>query len=579
MSVLLIYPPFTHPRFPQLALATLGAHLQRAGFPAAAWDANRAFFRFLLTPARLAQGLTQVTARLTELDGRASLTLDESREYLSWATLLQSLPAGPLDWDALRRMTDKQSREEAFRLAVALASAPHRPETLSVTAGVGAVSYQAPCSNYSTQALLAAAARPGLLAGFCEETLPGVLAAGRPDLAGISVAVEEQILPALTCARALKALVPGVRVVLGGSFVSTAMRRVENPAFFNLVDGLAVDDGEEPLVELARQAPEGRWQPERVAGLSFLAGGRVRHNPPPSPQNLESLAVPDFGLFDLDAYLSPRSEMALPFRSSRGCYWAKCAFCRTGSPIVCHYQQAGPEFLHQSLTALAADTGVTSFAFTDEASAPAALERLCRLLLDKGPQITWGTCFRFERALTPERLSLFHQAGCLSINFGLESYHDRLLALIQKGTNRELIDQVLAAAAAAGLATWAYMMVGLPTESEQEAWTGYRALQDLQARGLLTGFGYSPFQLYPDSLLFTARHRYGVNGLTIPPDQDLLGPLLEFQTPGMSREQALRLATRFNQGEPPRFSPTVRLHGKRVHLRHDLARLFRQVHF
>lgn len=576
MDLTLIYPPFAHPRSPHLAAPTLAAYLAEKGRSVSIWDANLDYFHWFLCEKQIEAGRRHAAERLRELNAQTTLGVEEKNEYLTLATLLQSTHQLALNYETVwgeAAADDPMEREFLFKVSAALAAGPYRPEGLTLLGNIPSVQYQTRRNNYASADVLGAPAEGGLLGDYFREALAGVFGDAPPRAAGLSVGVEDQIQPAVRLARIVRELYPDVALFLGGSFVTTAMEGVDHPGWLDVFDGLVVGDGERPLEilldELDRPDPD--WS--RVPGLIYREGGRVRRNQPEAPLALESLPPPDFSLLDLTRYLLPAEAMTLPFRSSRGCYWRKCDFCRTDSHLVRHYRQAPADYLAAAMEAVQAQTGARSFAFTDEASSPVEMERLARIIAEEEKGWYWSTCFRFEPTLTAERCRTLARGGLANVNFGFESYSQRLLDHIHKGTRLETVFQVLAAVSAAGVFPFAYMMVGLPSETEHEAKIGHRGVRWLAEKGFLGDYSYSFFQLYPDSRFFREAETYGLTAIDIPAGQDLIGPIDRFEAPGMDRETAQRLSRRFNLGQPPALDNRVPLPGGELILSRDLNRL------
>ena len=577
MSLLLVYPPFAHPRSPHLAIPTLAAYLGKQGLEVRVLDANLEFFHYFLSEKRIEEGRAYAEDLVLKLNAQKKLEEFEIGVYLTLVTLLQSAFGLTLDpehlWGAESDL-DALEREDAFRFAAALAGTPYDPEGLVLEGGIPSVRYASKYSNFSTEEIIGGLDSSSMLSGFFEKLLAPRLKKDKPRVVGLSIGVEDQFQAALRCARAVKLLDPDVHVTLGGSFVSATMRHLENPNIFKVIDSMVMDDGELPLAALMAEIGSENQDLSRVPGLVYARGGRIYRNPTQPPLDLEMLPPPDFSRLDLDKYLLPGPMMSLPFRSSRGCYWAKCAFCRTDSPVVRHYQQASADYLFETLKALVEQTGVRSFAFTDEASSPAELARLSQRLIREKLGLVWGTCFRLEKNLGLDRLKTLAGGGCANINFGLEVYNDRLLKLIQKGTTVAVTNEVLTNAARAGIFVWTYLMVGLPTETEREAEAGCQGVRWLANKGFIGGYNYSVFQLYRDSLFYCQRDEFGITDIKIPPGHDLEGPIEDFSAPGMSRETARRLGNRFNFTQMPVFEDVVPIKKRGVNLNHSLAALF-----
>ena len=56
----------------------------------------------------------------------------------------------------------------------------------------------------------------------------------------------------------------------------------------------------------------------------------------------------------------------------------------------------------------------------------------CELLLDKNLRMTWF-CFSRVDTVTRELLALMKRAGCVSLNFGVESGDAQMLNVMKKG--------------------------------------------------------------------------------------------------------------------------------------------------
>ncbi len=579
MSLLLIYPPFAHPRSPHLAIPTLASYLRQNGIDVTALDANLEFFYHFLSEKNIDDGKRFVEDAVQELNARDTLGREEKGSYISFATLLQSAHGLELGLESVFGRSgepDILAKEDAFRLATALAGAPKDPEKLVMQGNIPAVQYVSKYSNFSTDQILESTSGNGILGGFFEKILPPILAGKKIQVVGISIGVEDQLQAAFRCARVIKDIAPDIHVTIGGSFVSTTMRSVKNEKLFEVIDSMVLDDGERPLVELIGELSVPEPDFSRIAGLVYYDGKEIRRNPPGPSMDLESLPPPDFSLLPFDRYLLPSQVMSLPFRSSRGCYWAKCAYCRTDSPIVCYHQQASADYLFESLKSIVDQTDVRSFAFTDEASVPKEMEKLAGRLVSEGLQINWGTCFRMEKSLTADRCRAFRQSGCVNVNFGLEVYNQRLLKLIRKGMTIDDVLDVLPNVAGADIFVFTYLMVGLPTETEHEALAGYEGIRWLWNRGFIGDYSYSAFQLYRDSVFYNEREKYGIGNISVPDHHDLDGPIHEFEVSGMSRETAEKLCNKFNMSVIPEFDTEIPIQDRRIPIKHDLKIIFEE---
>jgi hypothetical protein len=117
---------------------------------------------------------------------------------------------------------------------------------------------------------------------------------------------------------------------------------------------------------------------------------------------------------------------------------------------------------------------------------------------------------------------------------------------MRKGITWELVERVLSNASWAGIPVGAYMMVGFPSETEEEARNSFEILRECIRRGTVQSLFYSAFQVAPGSPVMRNPEAFGVSALTFPEGADLDPPAVDFQAPGMSRQSAFRLAQEFS---------------------------------
>ena len=70
----------------------------------------------------------------------------------------------------------------------------------------------------------------------------------QPSLVGITIPFRGNLYGALRCAEITKQTLPGCPVVLGGGYVNTDLRDLQDPGIFKYVDFITLDDGERPLL-------------------------------------------------------------------------------------------------------------------------------------------------------------------------------------------------------------------------------------------------------------------------------------------------------------------------------------------
>jgi hypothetical protein len=214
----------------------------------------------------------------------------------------------------------------------------------------------------------------------------------------------------------------------------------------------------------------------------------------------------DFSPFMTRCYLSP--QPLLPIRSNDGCYWKKCAFCPQA-----HNQRP---FVERAVADVMDDLdngvqrfGVRDYFFVDECVSPRFAGDLSRRLRKRDDlDVRLTVMARPEKAFTPDLLQAMAEAGFRAVNWGVESGSARVLALMRKGTTPPQVAAVLRAARRAGLANYAFMMIGFPGETAADRRESIKWLKEM--RSSVDGFQLSRFVVYQQSEVGRKPARFGL---------------------------------------------------------------------
>ena len=271
----------------------------------------------------------------------------------------------------------------------------------------------------------------------------------------------------------------------------------------------------------------------------------------------------------------------VPFRLSKGCSWRRCTFCRTDLRYTNHFQQPSFSFIYQQLKYTIDTTGLRNFLFSDESANPELLEYISRQLISDNIKITWFCHTRIDRALTQERCKLFKEAGCKILALGIESFNDRILGLMRKGITTQLIEDVLGEIGGS-LPLIAYMIVGFPTETEEEALAGYNTFKKYRDAGWLSLCHYNICMIIYGSDIYRNPAKYGISRMYSLPGQDLVPDIYNYEGRGMPRKRAYQLMLEFNERyeEIQAMNNVKKIHylGEEIPLRLNFRKLKAQIH-
>ena len=93
------------------------------------------------------------------------------------------------------------------------------------------------------------------------------------------------------------------------------------------------------------------------------------------------------------------------------------------------------------------------------------MKSICRELKPLG--LRWG-CQTRVNLVNDELLKIMKDAGCLQIDFGIESVSERMLKSIKKSQTPEQIRNALELTRRRGIKSFASFMIGLPGETEED---------------------------------------------------------------------------------------------------------------
>ena len=319
----------------------------------------------------------------------------------------------------------------------------------------------------------------------------------RPDVVGLTLPFPGNLYAGLKCAQFIKKRFPHIKIVAGGGFVNTELRNLSEPAIFNYLDFITLDDGERPFLSILQHLV-GKKNKEELARTFIRMGYEVRYidnNQEPDFSHVET-GCPDYSDLHLDQYLS-LIEIANPMHRlwndgcwnkitlAHGCYWHKCSFCDTSLPYIKRFESAPASVLVDSIKQVIAQTGHRGFHFVDEAAPPALLKEVAKELIRRKIGISWWANIRFENAFSEDLCRLLASSGCIAVTGGLEAASDRLLKLMNKGVTISQAACVCDNFSKAGIMVHAYLMYGFPTQTEQETIDALEIVRQFFEEGLI----------------------------------------------------------------------------------------------
>jgi MoaA/NifB/PqqE/SkfB family radical SAM enzyme len=262
----------------------------------------------------------------------------------------------------------------------------------------------------------------------------------------------------------LRARCRPARILVYGPVVGPLLWRVQREA---AVDYAVVGDPDQPVLALSRGTPPGE-----IAGLAWRAGSEWRRNPERKfEENLDAQPFPRWDLFPIERYTIPKSSAAgslrfLPMLTSRGCPFG-CSYCPypVGQGLPWRDRSAGN--VVDELEHLVRDLGVQYVIFRDPlfSANKKRVVAICEEIMSRGIAIQWRCETRVD-CLDEKTISMMAKAGCVGVNFGVESIDPQVQKNVERKpiSEQQFIDTMLLFRKY-GIATFAFFVVGLPGDT------------------------------------------------------------------------------------------------------------------
>ncbi len=524
MKVLLIFPPFWVPYRPYLSLPSLTGYLKSNGIDVVQKDFNIEAYDMMMSKSYLLDTKEQLEQRFKSLDSKNSLSSGVEQQYYSDLYKAKaSIPyiAGKVD-KAKRVFRDSKDFYDVNKLTEAreiLKQAQSIISTACFPSGqdlVWPLNMRIQRSIGDIEKITADRDKNPFIELYEKHLLP-FIEEQSPDLIGISIAGDSQLVPALTLSRIIKTSYKKAHITVGGYMVTVLSDILgKYPQLFTgFFDSAVLNEGERPLLELAQSLSQGNSL-ENVSNLVYHDNGEVRFNEVMPAADINLLPAPDFDGLPLDLYLS--AETVLPILSSRGCYWGKCAFCSHNESYRWNYKVRDAVKVVDDMQQLSQKYGVSHFAFSDEAISPSAMNKLSDELINRGTDFKCSTNVRLERQFTPELCHKVYKAGFRLLYLGLESGCNRVLDLMEKGTDSETAVEVCKNVYNAGIWNHLYTFLGFPTESAEEAQQTIDFL--ITHKDVIHSFNIASFLLNKGAQVVRCPQKYGITSINPGPAPD-----------------------------------------------------------
>jgi len=198
----------------------------------------------------------------------------------------------------------------------------------------------------------------------------------------------------------------------------------------------------------------------------------------PPIQDLDAFPFPDRRRFGWTRYQERMDGLpAIRVIAARGCPFA-CKYCCNRELTHGHLQLRKPDAIAREIATAQNQLGIGAVVFAmsvftvNSRWAQDVCERLALL------GVKWKATTRVD-CVDQELLRIMEKSGCVALGFGVESGSDRVLKILNKGTNTSQARQAFAWAKEVQLPTFAMFMTHVPGETPETLETTRRFAEEL----------------------------------------------------------------------------------------------------
>ncbi len=226
-------------------------------------------------------------------------------------------------------------------------------------------------------------------------------------------------------------------------------------------------EGEKALFDLITHT-----DPSKISNLSYKTSTGFQHNPKAPLLDMEDLPLPAYELFAVmryaDIYEKTKGRRWLPIALTRGCPY-DCFFCAHGCVFGVSWRAPTPQRAVDMIEKLlelgeldGLHIGDSIFGFDRTWS-----EAVCREIIRRKLSFKWF-CYMRADSISAKLLGLMKKAGCIAIDYGLESGSQKRLDSMNKQITVEAGRRAANLTEKEGIIPILSFIVGTPGEVESE---------------------------------------------------------------------------------------------------------------
>ncbi len=270
---------------------------------------------------------------------------------------------------------------------------------------------------------------------------------------------------ALEITRMIKKINPKIKIIWGGVHIRLYPEQTINHP---LIDFIAYNEGEKPMLNLAKCLAEGKSY-KKVKGIMYKENGKIIKTPPEEFLDLNEIGVLNYDLLNKSVF----DGKVITMWTSRGCPH-RCTFCINFITKNSKWRALTPENVVKEVEVLYRKYGVKVINFSDECFfvSKDRAEKIIDFLMGKKLDLKFNANIRadyFTKGIvTPEILKKMKKCGFFNLGLSPEFGSQKMRDFIKKDVNEKDIFNAVRMVKKAGISATYGFMTGFPTETKKD---------------------------------------------------------------------------------------------------------------
>ena len=293
-----------------------------------------------------------------------------------------------------------------------------------------------------------------------------------PDIVAFTCTAPQED-PSFAQAKLAKEFNSEILTVIGGPLISSDGERiVKNPDIDIAVQG----EGEITFKELVVAFDKNK-NFKGIKGIIYKNNNVIMKNPPRELiEDLDSLPFPARHLLDMKWYTRRNSMIrgkwmrTTSLMGARGCPF-KCIFCASPKTLGSMVRLRSPDNVLDEIEELKNKYKIEAIKATEDVFTHNIkwVNEFCDKMIERKLDIKWDCQSRVNAvAINLETLKKMKRAGCIQIEFGVESGSQKILDIIKKHVKVEQTIRAFDLCKEAGIRTMANVIIGHPYETYED---------------------------------------------------------------------------------------------------------------